>query len=423
MKILSVHNSYQLPGGEDQVFAQEADLLRGRGHQVLLYQASNDQVTGKNPLVLLGNTIWNHQAHREVRSLMHRERPNIVHVHNTFPIISPAVYYAANEEGIPVVQTLHNYRLLCPPSTLFRDGHVCEDCVGRKIPWPGVVHACYRNSRLATAAAAAMLATHNYKQTWSKAISAYIALTDFARDKFIQAGFPEEKILVKPNYLQVDPGLGGGKGNYALFVGRLTPEKGIATLLEAWRQIGNQLPLQIAGDGPVASEVEKASGEMDSVTWLKWLPRAEILQRMKDASVLILPSTWYEGFPMILAEAFAVGLPVIASDLGSMSSIVDHQRTGLHFEAGRAQGLVDAVRWWIAHPGEAARMRAQARLEYEAKYTASVNYAELMKIYGLVLNRAVGEDFVVSPEFSAQLAADSPTAPSRDGELMNISRP
>jgi glycosyltransferase involved in cell wall biosynthesis len=159
------------------------------------------------------------------------------------------------------------------------------------------------------------------------------------------------------------------------------------------------------------------------VTWLKWLPRAEILQRMKDASVLILPSTWYEGFPMILAEAFAVGLPVIASDLGSMSSIVDHQRTGLHFEAGRAQGLVDAVRWWIAHPGEAARMRAQARLEYEAKYTASVNYAELMKIYGLVLNRAVGEDFVVSPEFSAQLAADSPTAPSRDGELMNISRP
>jgi glycosyltransferase involved in cell wall biosynthesis len=416
MKVLSVHNSYQLPGGEDQVFAQEADLLRARGHQVLLYQASNDQVKGKNPLVLLGDTIWNRQTYGELRALMHREKPDIMHVHNTFPVISPSAYYAAREEGIPVVQTLHNYRLLCPASTLFRDGQVCEECVGRKIPWPGVEHACYRNSRMATAAGAAMLATHNLKGTWSKVVSAYIALTDFAREKFIQGGFPAEKIFVKPNYLQVDPGLGGGRGNYALFVGRLTPEKGIGTLLEAWRQIGNQLPLQIAGDGPQASEVEKAVSEMEGVSWLKWLPRAEILQRMKDASVLILPSTWYEGFPMILAEAFAAGLPVIASNLGSMSSIVDHQRTGLHFEAGRSGGLVDAVRWWIAHPEETAAMRAHARLEYEAKYTASVNYADLMKIYGLVLNRTASD-------FSAQLAAERSTAPSRAGELMNITRP
>ena len=315
-----------------------------------LYQASNDQVTGKNSLVLLGDAIWNRHIHNDLRALMHREKPDIMHVHNTFPVISPSAYYAANDERVPVVQTLHNFRMLCPASTLFRDGHVCEDCVGRKIPLPGVLHGCYRGSRTVTAAAAAMLATHNYKGTWSKAISAYIALTHFARNKFIQGGFPAEKIFVKPNYLQVDPGLGGGRGNYALFVGRLTPEKGVSTLLEAWRQIGKELPLQIAGDGPVASEVEKASREMDSVTWLKWLPRAEILERMKDASVLILPSTWYEGFPMILAEAFAVGLPVIASDLGSMSSIVDHQRTGLHFEAGSARGLVEAVRWWVSPP-------------------------------------------------------------------------
>ena len=417
MKVLSVHNSYQQPGGEDLVFTQEADLLRAHGHQVVLYQASNDQVTGKNPLVLLGNTIWNTQAFRELRALMHQEKPDIVHVHNTFPVISPSVYYAANEEGIPVVQTLHNFRMLCPRATLFRDGHVCEDCLGKKIPWPGVMHSCYRDSRLATAAGAAMLAVHNYKQTWNKTVSAYIALTGFSRDKFIQAGFPAEKIFVKPNYLQVDPGLGEGKGTYALFVGRLTAEKGISTLLEAWRQIGNQLPLQIAGDGPMALEMEKAAGELEGVTWLKWLPRAEILQRMKDASVLILPSTWYEGFPMILAEAFAVGLPVIASDLGSMSSIVDHQRTGLHFEAGNASELVDAVRWWLGHPAEATRMRVQARLAYQAKYTADVNYAELMKIYGLVLNR--------NPETqsSAQLAADSPTKPSRAGELINMTRP
>jgi glycosyltransferase involved in cell wall biosynthesis len=385
MKILSVHNSYQLPGGEDQVFAQEADLLRSHGHQVLLYQASNEQVRGKNGLVLLRDTIWNRQIEVELRALMQQETPDIVHVHNTFPLISPAVYYAAKGAGIPVVQTLHNYRLLCPAATLFREGQVCEDCIGKRIPWPGVVHACYRGSRLATAAAAAMLATHNYKQTWSKAVSSYIALTEFARSKFIQGGFPPEKILVKSNYLQTDPGPGEGKGNYALFVGRLTVEKGIGTLLEAWGQIGNELPLQIAGDGPLAPDVEKGSREMESVTWLKWLPRAEILRRMKDASVLILPSTWYEGFPMILAEAFAVGLPVIASDLGSMSSIVDHHRTGLHFEAGHASALVEAVRWWTAHPAEAALMRQQARLEYETKYTAEGNYRQLMNLYEKLL--------------------------------------
>jgi glycosyltransferase involved in cell wall biosynthesis len=404
MKVLSVHNSYQLPGGEDLVFAQEADLLRARGHEVVVYKASNDQVKGMNALVLLGKTIWNREIYDELRALMQREKPDIMHVHNTFPVISPAAYYAAEAEGVPVVQTLHNYRLLCPSATLFRDGHACEDCVGKEIPWPGVLHSCYRSSRMATAAGAAMLATHNFKKTWSKAVTAYIALTEFARDKFIQAGYPGEKILVKPNYLQADPGLGEGKGSYALFVGRLSPEKGISTLLEAWRQIGSELPLQIAGDGPLAPEVESATAEMEGVTWLKWLPRSEILQRMKDASVLILPSTWYEGFPMILAEAYAVGLPVIASDLGSMSSIVTHQRTGLHFEGGNAGKLAEAVRWWIGHPAETAHMRVHARLEYQAKYTADVNYAELMKIYGFVLNRPVSQErrptSEPSPEYS-----------------------
>jgi glycosyltransferase involved in cell wall biosynthesis len=385
MKILLVHNFYQLPGGEDQVFAQETELLRSRGHQVLVYQASNDQVKGQNPLVTVANTIWNQRTHRELRELMHREKPDLVHVHNTFQVISPAVYYAATEEGIPVVQTLHNYRLLCPASTFFRDGNVCEDCLGKPVPWPGVLHSCYRGSKPASAAVAIMLATHNYKQTWNQTVSAYIALTGFARNKFIEGGFPAEKIFVKPNYLQTDPGPGDGNGNYALFVGRLTPEKGISTLLEAWRQIGNGLPLQIAGDGPLAADVEKASREMEAVTWLKWLPRAEILQRMKDASVLILPSTWYEGFPMIIAEAFAVGLPVIASNLGSMSTIVDHQRTGLHFEPGRAAALVEAVQWWSAHPAEAAFMRTEARLEYETKYTADENYTQMMNIYDSVL--------------------------------------
>jgi glycosyltransferase involved in cell wall biosynthesis len=239
---------------------------------------------------------------------------------------------------------------------------------------------------MATTAAAAMLATHNYRQTWSRTISAYIALTDFARNKFVQGGLPSAKVVVKPNYLQADPGLGDGKGNYALFVGRLTAEKGIRTLIEAWQTLGSELPLQIAGDGPLAPLVEQSVETSAGISWLKWLPREAILERMKHASVLILPSTWYEGFPMILAEAFAVGLPVIASNLGSMSAIVEPGRTGLHFEAGNASELIDKVRWFQAHPNEAERMRANARREYESKYTAEVNYAQLLKIYQSVTN-------------------------------------
>jgi glycosyltransferase involved in cell wall biosynthesis len=386
MKILLIHNSYQQPGGEDQVFAQEADLLRAHGHQIFLYQASNDEVTGTHPLVLLGKTIWNGKIYGELRALMQEHRPDIVHVHNDFPMISPAAYHAAKDEHIPVIKTLHNYRMMCPSATLFRDGHVCEDCVGKQAPWPGVIHGCYRGSRLATAAAAAMLVTHHLKGTWTDTVDAYIALTDFARDKFVEGNFPAGKIFVKPNYLQTDPGIGDGKGGYALFVGRLAPEKGVRTLLSAWRHIGNTLPLQIAGNGPESAEVEQAASETEGVQWLKWLPRAEILQRMKDAAVLILPSEWYEGFPMIIAEAFAVGLPVIASDLGSMSAIVDHHRTGVHFEAGNADALVASVKWYQANPAEAQSMRTQARQEYERKYTADVNYTQLMGIYETVLS-------------------------------------
>jgi glycosyltransferase involved in cell wall biosynthesis len=385
MKVLSVHNSYQKPGGEDQVFAQEADLLRSHGHQVLQYHAINSQIKGENPLLVFGNTIWNQQQFCELVALLQRERPEIVHVHNTFSAISPAVYYAAKQERIPVVQTLHNYRMLCPAGTLFRNGHLCEACVGKRLPWPGLVHGCYRNSWLATAASGAMLATHNYMQTWSKAVSAYIALSDSSRDKFIQAGFPADKILVKPNFLETDPGVGDGSGKYAFFVGRLTPEKGISTLLEAWRKMGSKFPLQIAGDGPLASEVERASRDMEAVTWLKWLPRAEVWGKMKNASVLIVPSTWYEPFGLNLVEAFATGLPVIASDLGSMSTIVEHKRTGLHFLAGNTNSLVKAVEWWLGHPNEATLMRGQARLEYETKYTAERNYGQMMSIYQLAL--------------------------------------
>jgi glycosyltransferase involved in cell wall biosynthesis len=388
MKILSVHNSYRNPGGEDHVFEQEAQLLRSRQHRVIQYRANNDEVTGHNPLVTLGNTVWNRHKYRELSTILKNEKPDLMHVHNTFSAISPAVYYAAREEGVPVVQTLHNYRLLCPSATLFRAGHICEDCLGRQIPLPGMLRGCYRDSKSATAAGGFMLAAHNLMGTWQKTVTAFIALSESSRDKFIQGGYPGEKILVKPNFLTRDPGMGGGGGNYALYVGRLAEEKGIRVLLEAWKKIGKTLPLLIAGNGPLAAEVEQASREIDGVTWLQWLPREQVTETMKKASVLVSPTVWYEPFGLNIAEAFATGLPVIASKLGSMTTMVEHLRTGLHITPGSADSLVDAVHWWVAHQDEAGRMRVNARLEYESKYTAEKNYSRIMSIYELTLSFA-----------------------------------
>ncbi len=246
--MLLLHNRYQQPGGEDQVFAAEGNLLEAHGHQVLRYTRHNDQVTDQNPLALAGATVWNQAVYRELRTLIRRERPQVAHFHNTLPMISPAAYYAARAEGVPVVQTLHNYRLLCPNALFYRDGQVCEDCLGKAVPWPGVVHACYRESRASSGAVATMLTAHRAIGTWKKAVDMYVALTEFARQKFVQGGLPAEKIVVKPNFIEPDPGSGEGRGHYALFVGRLSQEKGVDTLLAAWEQLGEKVPLKIVGD-------------------------------------------------------------------------------------------------------------------------------------------------------------------------------
>jgi glycosyltransferase involved in cell wall biosynthesis len=381
MKALLVHNSYQKPGGEDHVFALESDLLRRHGHTVVTYHVHNDRLKDKNAPSLFVDTIWNREEYRGIRNLIQQERPEILHAHNTFPLISPSVYYAAEQEGVPVVQTLHNYRLLCPAATLFRAGRVCQDCLGTATPWPSVLHACYRESRPATGTTAAMITIHKALQTWKKKITVYIALTEFARSKFIEGGLPADKVVVKPNFVSPDSGLGKGDGGYALFVGRLTPEKGIGTLLEAWSKIGSKFPLEIIGDGPMAPEVAKAASEGSGIRWLGWLPRERALARMKQASVLIVPSTWYEAFGMVIIEAFSMGLPVIASKIGAMSALIDHGRTGLHFVAGDGLDLAAQVQHFRDRFERGDYMRGQARLEFEAKYTGELNYRQLIQIY------------------------------------------
>ena len=382
-----MHNHYQQPGGEDQVFAAEGDLLEAHGHRVLRYTVHNDRASGMSKPALAKATVWNGTAYQELRALIRRERPQVAHFHNTFPLISPAGYYAARAEGVPVVQTLHNYRLLCPNALFFREGRACEDCLGKTLPWPGVVHACYRGSRPTSGAVATMLTAHRASGTWTRAVDAYVALTEFARQKFVQGGLPTDKVVVKPNFVGSDPGAGEGAGGYALFVGRLSKEKGVRTLLAAWQRLRGKVPLKVVGDGPVAPEVAKAAEQLRGVEWLGRQPIDRVIALMKDAQSLVFPSVWYEGFPMVIAEAYAVGLPVIASDLGSMSSLIDHGRTGLRFRPGDPQDLAAQVEWASEHPAELERMRRGARAEFEAKYDAGRNYQMLLEIYRTVVDR------------------------------------
>ena len=381
MRVMLLHNTYQHPGGEDQVFAAEGALLEERGHDVERFTISNDLINGMSRTALAASTIWNRDSYRTLRARFRATRPDVAHFHNTFPLLSPSALSAARDEGVPVVQTLHNYRLLCVNALLFRDGHICNDCLGHRVPWQGVAHGCYRGSRLASGAVATMIALHRARGTWMNDVDVYIALTEFARRTFIAGGLPADRIVVKPNFVHPDPGLGDASGNFALFVGRLVPEKGIRTLIDAWQHIGVKVPLRIVGDGPLAPEVAAAAAQCAGITWLGRHPRAEVLALMRAATLLIFPSTWYEGFGMTVAEALAVGLPVVASRVGGMAALIDDGRTGVHFPPGDAAALADRVRWAIDNPARLAEMRLEARAESLERYTGERNYDLLLGIY------------------------------------------
>lgn len=385
MRVLVVHNSYQTPGGEDVAVAQETLLLEGQGHEVISYSRSNDELknlSSMQRLLFVKDLVYSSESKCEIETLLLRKKPDVVHVHNTFMMISPSVFDACQKADIPVLQTLHNYRLLCPAWTLSRNGRVCEDCVEGGL-WHGIWHGCYRESHAITAAVAAMLKFHRISGTWNNSVDGYVALSEFARRKFIEGGLPANKIYVKPNFVRSDPGEKRKLGSYALFVGRLSPEKGMQTLLSAWTQMSQSYPLVVIGDGPLREslEAEVAKRNISSVTFKGWLPRAQTIEAIKNSSFLVVPSLWYEGFPMTIAEAFACGTPVLCSKLGGMQEIVDDGRTGLHFEPGNATDLASKLTALLAQPGKIAQMGIAARWEYKSRYTAARNYSLLMQIY------------------------------------------
>jgi glycosyltransferase involved in cell wall biosynthesis len=409
MTILVVHNYYQQPGGEDRCLDAEVAMLRANGHEVVLHTADNDAIDGMSRLSAAARTVWSRPAYRELRALIRDRRPAVAHFHNTFPLISPAAYYACRAERVPVVQTLHNFRLLCPNALFFRDGKVCEDCLGKAVPWPGVVHGCYRGSRPATAAVAAMITAHRALGTWRDLVDVYVPLTEASRRKFIAGGLPADKLVVKPNFLEVDPGVGTGAGGYGVFVGRLSPEKGTGTLLKAWQTLGGAVPLKIVGDGPLAGEVSEAAATIPGVEWLKSQPPETVYRLIGDAAFLVLSSECYENFPRVAIEALAKGTPVIASRLGAMAEVVADGRTGLHFTPGDAADLAATVRRFVADPEMQRRMRLASRGEFEEKYTAAANYRALSAIYdraGAVTKSLSGE-----PEATADFTAVASGSP------------
>jgi glycosyltransferase involved in cell wall biosynthesis len=388
MRVLVAHNAYQRAGGEDAVFRNETQLLREHGHEVFEYHDDNRRISELGRVRLGIETLWSRSSYKKLSALLADCRPDVAHFHNTFPLISPSAYYAARKQGVAVVQTLHNFRLLCPNAIFLRGGRVCEDCLGKTIPFPGIVHGCYRGSRIGSAGVAAMLGMHRVLGTWNNQVDLYIALSEFSRSKFIQGGLPAEKVMVKPNGLAEDPGQGSGDGNFALYAGRLSPEKGIAVLLSAWSKIGLELPLKIAGDGPQSEEVRQACQPKTGMEWLGERPRPEILSLMKRARFIVIPSICYENFPAVAVEAFATGTPVVASNIGALPSIVDDGRTGVLFGPGDASDLHAKALTLGNDADRLATMRRQSRMEFEKHYSPSASYPPLIEAYGRAIRAA-----------------------------------
>jgi glycosyltransferase involved in cell wall biosynthesis len=364
--------------------------LERHGHDVLTYRRSNlelQQLATIERLTLVSRVIAAEDSRLAVLRILRNEKPDLIHVHNTFMMISPSIYQACREAQVPVLQTLHNFRLLCPASTFFRDGRRCEECVEHSL-WRGVWHGCYRDSHTATATIALMLQWHRARGTWDESVDGYIALSDFSRKKFVDGGLPAEKISVKPNFVYPDPGERNAPGHYGLFVGRLSAEKGLSTLLTAWQHSRSSIPLVIVGDGPlrVALEAQAAKNGQTQVTFRGWLNPTETRAAMKQAAFLVLPSVCYENFPMTITESFACGTPVLCSRLGAMQELVADQHTGLHFTPGDAEDLASKLEWASDHPSELGAMGREARREYEARYTPEQNYSHLINIYEQALN-------------------------------------
>lgn len=393
MRVLVAHNHYRssAPSGEDQVFQNEVALLRRHGIEVSIFERFNDDIDDSSlagRLRVAHETAWSDRSYRDLQLLIRSSRPDVVHFHNTFPVISPSAYAACRDNGIPVVQTLHNFRLICPGGLLLRNGTPCEECVGAGL-FPALRHRCYRGSLPATGALVWMLLFNRWRDTYGSLVNRYIALTDFAAERLIAGGLPRERVTIKPNFVSDIQVPGDGQGGYVVYVGRLSEEKGVRTLLSAWKMV-QHVPLKILGDGPLRKSLEEcASRENLPIQFLGYCNRRTVVETVSRAAFQIVPSEWYEGFPMVIADAYALGTPIVASRIGSLEEIVEEGTTGTRFEAGNAADLATKVKGlWHDH-SQCSALRQGARHAFESKFSAERNFEMLMAVYGVAMGDMV----------------------------------
>ena len=387
MRVLQVHTRYRQRGGEDAVVAAEAALLRSAGHEVAELLADNSRRPGETAVQLL-RAPWNTAAKAEVERLAREVRPDVAHVHNTWFALSPSVYEGLHSAGVPVVATLHNYRLMCIAGTLFRDGAPCFDCVGRS-PAPGVRHRCYRGSTALSGIAAATIVVGRRRRAWHEYVDMFLAPSSFSRSLLVQGGLPEDRIAVKPHFV-ADPGprpAPPSESTALLYVGRLAPGKGVDVLLEAWSRAGTtSLTLTIVGDGPLRSELERSAPP--GVRFTGEVAPREVTATMKAARGLVFPSNWPEPFGMVLVEAMACGLPIVASDTGATPEVLDTEGS-LLVPAGDVDRLAAAIRL-LEDAALADRAGARARQHYEGRFTPATTLGLLEARYSTVTAGAAG---------------------------------
>ncbi|MGA1984583.1 MAG: glycosyltransferase family 4 protein [Acidobacteriaceae bacterium] len=430
MRVVVAHNRYKYAGGEDTAMRAEVEMLREHGHAVELLEADNRTIVGTvAKIAAAGRAFHSFSASERMRELVRRFRPDVVHVHNWFPLLSPGIIGAARagwgerqmrgslrsalkrfgrddashfvlgrddgrlseaaeasvempaaREGVPVVQTLHNYRMFCANGVMYRDGKICEECAGKMLPTGAVQHACYAGSRVGSAVVTAAFAYHRLARTWD-GVAKFIAVSEVQRELLVHGGMRAEQIVVKPNFVKDSGGPGDGKGGYALFVGRLIPEKGIRTVLEAWASGAVRAPLKIMGDGPLADEVRQRATRLPRVQYLGQQTNCEVRAAMAGAKYLIFASEWYEPFALTIVEALAQGTPVLAADLASVHELVHVGKTGMRFRVGDAADLAAKAATLTADEAAYRDMRRRCRALYEERYTDGANYRMLMGIY------------------------------------------
>ena len=390
MRILIVHNHYLHPGGEDEVVASEIKMLQEKGHEVIFYERTNHEIKALSFLgkirFYLFEALWSKKTYKDISRIIKDSKPDIIHIHNTFLVLSPSVYQACHDSHVPVVQTLHNYRFLCPAGVFYRKNEVCEKCL-EKGRGPSVINRCWKGSFLSSVLMCRIINKMYRKAIFQRMINRYIALSDFSRKKFMAEGFNPRTISVKPSFLENDPGVSPSTGDYALYIGALRDYKGIQKLVQSWLDERISYPLKIVGDGPLRDGLAKKSARAKNIQYLGFKDFNDVITLIKGARFLIVPSLCYETFGRVIVEAYACGVPVLVNRIGALQELVRESETGLLYDADNQKDLVHKVKFFVENNEIFEGMKVNARAEYEKKYTLDNNYQNLMSIYNEVLDK------------------------------------